>query len=84
MGLGSGVDGLDIVREILSQAANHLNDNGILICEVGNSQMHVEYVYPQIPFTWLSFENGGHGVFMLTKSQLTEHAKSFTEAFEQK
>ena len=83
MGLGSGVDGLDIVREILSQAANHLNDNGILICEVGNSQMHVEYVYPQIPFTWLSFENGGHGVFMLTKSQLTEHAKSFTEAFEQ-
>ncbi len=84
MGLGSGVDGLDIVREILSQAANHLNDNGILICEVGNSQMHVEYVYPQIPFTWLSFENGGHGVFMLTKSQLTEHAKSFIEAFEQK
>lgn len=84
MGLGSGVDGLDIVREILSQAANHLNDNGILICEVGNSQMHVEYVYPQIPFTWLIFENGGHGVFMLTKSQLTEHAKSFTEAFEQK
>ena len=84
MGLGSGVDGLDIVREILSQAANHLNDNGVLICEVGNSQMHVEYVYPQVPFTWLSFENGGHGVFMLTKSQLTEHAKSFTEAFEQK
>ena len=84
MGLGSGVDGLDIVREILSQAANHLNDNGILICEVGNSQMHVEYVYPQIPFTWLIFENGGHGVFMLTKSQLTEHAKSFIEAFEQK
>ena len=84
MGLGCGADGLDIVREILSQAANHLNDNGILICEVGNSQMHVEYVYPQVPFTWLTFENGGHGVFMLTKAQLTEHAKSFIEAFEQK
>jgi ribosomal protein L3 glutamine methyltransferase len=84
MGLGSGIDGLDIVREILSQAASHLNDNGILICEVGNSQMHVEYVYPQVPFIWLTFENGGHGVFMLNKAQLTEHAKSFTEAFEQK
>jgi len=84
MGLGSGVDGLDIVREILSQAASHLNDNGVLICEVGNSQMHVEYVYPHIPFTWLTFENGGHGVFMLTKAQLIEHAQCFTEAFEQK
>jgi len=84
MGLGSGVDGLDIVREILSQAASHLNDKGVLICEVGNSQMHVEYVYPQVPFTWLTFEKGGHGVFMLTKAQLIEHAKCFTEAFEQK
>jgi ribosomal protein L3 glutamine methyltransferase len=84
MGLGSGVDGLDIVREILSQAASHLNDKGVLICEVGNSQIHVEHVYPQVPFTWLTFENGGHGVFMLTKEQLVEHAKVFTQAFEQK
>jgi ribosomal protein L3 glutamine methyltransferase len=84
MGLGSGVDGLDIVREILVQAASHLNEDGVLICEVGNSQIHVENVYPEVPFTWLTFENGGHGVFMLTKEQLTKHAKSFIEAFEQR
>jgi ribosomal protein L3 glutamine methyltransferase len=84
MGLGSGVDGLDIVREILAQAANHLNEKGVLICEVGNSQIHVEHVYPQVPFTWLTFENGGHGVFMLTKEQLINHANSFTQAFEKK
>jgi ribosomal protein L3 glutamine methyltransferase len=84
MGLGSGVDGLDIVREILAQAANHLNEKGVLICEVGNSQIHVEHVYPQVPFTWLTFKNGGHGVFMLTKEQLINHANSFTQAFEKK
>jgi ribosomal protein L3 glutamine methyltransferase len=84
MGLGSGFDGLDIVREILAQAASHLNDDGVLICEVGNSQIHVENVYPQVPFNWLTFENGGHGVFLLTKEQLTKHANSFTQAFEQK
>jgi len=84
MGLGSGFDGLDIVREILAQAASHLNDNGVLICEVGNSQIHVEHVYPEVPFTWLTFERGGHGVFMLTKEQLTQHHDSFTQAFEQK
>ncbi len=72
MGLGSGFDGLDIVRKILNEAASHLNDKGILICEVGNSQIHVEAVYPTVPFQWLDFEHGGHGVFMLTKAQLIE------------
>ena len=78
MGLGCGEDGLDIVRVILAQSAQHLNDNGILICEVGNSQIHVETLYPQVDFTWLTFERGGHGVFMLTKKQLTQ----FSDAFE--
>jgi len=75
MGLGSGFDGLDIVRKILNEAASHLNDNGVLICEVGNSQVHVEAVYPTVPFKWLSFERGGHGVFMLIKSQLLEFSE---------
>ncbi len=79
MGLGSGFDGLDIVRKILNEAAMHLNDNGILICEVGNSQVHVETVYPTVPFQWLTFERGGHGIFMLTKAQLLE----FSDVFKQ-
>ncbi|WP_057831760.1 50S ribosomal protein L3 N(5)-glutamine methyltransferase [Colwellia sp. TT2012] len=80
MGLGCGDDGLDIVRVILAESAQHLNDDGILICEVGNSQYHVEALYPEVDFTWLSFERGGHGVFMLKKAQLEKHAKLFTGA----
>jgi len=72
MGLGSGADGLDIVRKILAQSAEHLNPEGVLICEVGNSQIHLEALYPDVPFHWISFERGGHGVFMLTKAQLVE------------
>lgn len=79
MGLGCGSDGLDIVREILAQATQHLNDKGILICEVGNSQIHVEAVYPEVPFTWLTFEQGGHGVFLLTKAQLEQYADVFNQ-----
>lgn len=77
MGLGSGHDGLDITRQILAQAAEHLSDNGVLICEVGNSLVHLEASYPEVAFNWLSFERGGHGVFMLTKAQLDEHAEIF-------
>jgi len=80
MGLGCGEDGLDIVRVILAESAQHLNDNGVLICEVGNSQHHVEVLYPEVDFQWLSFERGGHGVFVLSKEVLIKHAKSFTEA----
>jgi ribosomal protein L3 glutamine methyltransferase len=79
MGLGSGEDGLDIVRKILSESASHLSENGILICEVGNSQIHLASVYPSVPFQWLTFEHGGHGVFMLTKAQLDE----FSDVFQQ-
>ena len=78
MGLGSGFDGLDIVRKILAQAANHLNDNGVLICEVGNSQVHLTAAFPKVPFQWLEFERGGHGVFRLTKAQLTQYQQDFS------
>jgi ribosomal protein L3 glutamine methyltransferase len=79
MGLGCGADGLDIVRQILAQSAEYLNDDGILICEVGNSQIHVEVTYPEVDFTWLTFERGGHGVFLLTKHQLVKFQEIFNE-----
>jgi ribosomal protein L3 glutamine methyltransferase len=73
MGLGCGNDGLDIVRKILAQGAQHLNDGGWLICEVGNSQVHVEATYPDVSFEWISFAHGGHGVFAISKAQLVAH-----------
>lgn len=70
LGLSSGSDGLDLTRHILKEAASHLNDNGILIVEVGNSQYALQAAYPEVPFQWLEFERGGDGIFLLTKEQL--------------
>lgn len=70
MGLGCGHDGLDLVRKILAQSADYLNDDGVLICEVGNSMVHVTAEYPELPLQWLEFEQGGLGVFAITKTQL--------------
>ena len=74
LGLTSGKDGLDLTRRILRQANNYLSDEGILVVEVGNSAITIDEAYPEIEFTWLEFERGGHGVFLLTKQQLKDLA----------
>lgn len=74
IGLASGRDGLDITRRILSEAANYLTEDGILVVEVGNSGEALQQQLPEVGFHWLEFEQGGHGVFLLSHEQLLEHA----------
>lgn len=77
LGLTAGSDGLDCVRRILRDVTPYLSSQGILIIEVGNSQFALEQAYPQIPFTWLEFEYGGSGVFMLDKQQIEQYKQVF-------
>lgn len=81
LGLAAGPDGLDLVRSIIANAPDYLTEKGILICEVGNSMVHMIYQYPEVPFTWIEFENGGHGVFMLTRQQLLDCADQFADYY---
>jgi ribosomal protein L3 glutamine methyltransferase len=74
--LGSGPDGLQLARRILADAAGHLRDTGLLVVEVGNSWVSLEEAYPDVPFTWLEFEHGGHGVFALTAKELQTYRAS--------
>ncbi len=68
--LAAGREGLDGVDVILRGVAEHLNPGGILVVEVGNTQPVVEKRYPLLPFTWLEFEHGGGGVFVLRAEDL--------------
>jgi ribosomal protein L3 glutamine methyltransferase len=77
LALESGDDGLDFTRRLLKEAVDHLNDNGVLIVEVGNSAAALEECFPNVPFMWLEFARGGHGVFLLTREQLVEFAAEF-------
>jgi len=70
LALRAGSDGLDVVRRILAGAKQHLAPGGVLFVEVGDSDERLQQAFPRLPFTWLEFEHGGGGVFMLRDSEL--------------
>jgi len=72
MALEAEDEGMAIVDKILRQSSRFLKENGILIVEVGEIQQAVEKRYNELPFTWLEFERGGEGVFLLNRADLPE------------
>ena len=77
--LGSGHDGLDLTRRILRQVGQFLNEHGLLILEVGNSWEALEHAFPRVPFTWIEFERGGHGVCAITAPEWQDYSESFVQ-----
>ncbi|WP_456413922.1 50S ribosomal protein L3 N(5)-glutamine methyltransferase [Thiolapillus sp.] len=82
LGLEAGEDGMDIVARILQEGRRFLKPGGIMIVEVGDSMEYLLARYPQVPFLWLDFERGGHGVFLLTAEQLQQYQEVFLEECE--
>ncbi len=73
LGLKADADGLKLVVPILHEAAQYLNEQGILVVEVGNSAAALELKYPHVPFYWVELKHGGQGVFVFTRAQLLEY-----------
>ena len=72
LGLASGADGLDSVRAIFAAARRHLNRDGILVVEVGNTEDTLLRTFPGLPFVWPEIEMGGGGVFLLQARDLDQ------------
>ncbi|MCX5496470.1 50S ribosomal protein L3 N(5)-glutamine methyltransferase [Kaistia dalseonensis] len=70
MALGSGLDGLDIVRRILAEAGAHLNLGGGLLCEIGTGREILEAEYPDLDFLWLDTAESEGEVFWLSAESL--------------
>lgn len=73
--LAGGEDGMDLVRRIVDGAARRLNENGILIVEVGNEREHAEAAFPELELTWLSTSAGDDMLFLVTAEQLRQRRR---------
>lgn len=82
LGLAAGENGLELVIPMLRDAKYHLNPNGVIIVEVGNSEQALVELFPDIPFMWLDFEFGGEGVFMLDANEVNKQHDTFAKAAE--
>ena len=70
LALASGEDGLDHVRLIVNQAAQHLNPGGVLVVELGHNRAAAEAAFPQLQFTWPETSGGNEFMFVLTREEL--------------
>lgn len=68
--LGSGADGLDHTHTLIREAGQFLNEDGLLIVEIGHNRDALLAAYPGLPFTWLTTSSGDQFVFLLSKDQL--------------
>ena len=76
LALAAGEDGMDVVERIVSEAADHLTEEGILIVEVGDGLEAVEALFPDLPITWLSVSGGDDQVFLAHAKDLREYFRN--------
>ena len=74
--LAGGRDGLDLVREIVARAADHLTERGVLIVEVGHARARVERAFPDLPLIWPETSGGDDNVFVITRPSLRRAARA--------
>ena len=73
LGLRAGDDGLDLALKILRDAPDHLTENGLLICEVGESEHALCALLPELELVWIEFKVGMMGVFVVERADLVAH-----------
>lgn len=73
LGLVAGDDGLDIALRILRDAPDFLDEGGLLVVEVGESERALVRLLPELPLDWIEFKVGQMGIFAIRREDLLAH-----------
>jgi len=70
LALAGGEDGMDFVRTLLRDVAEHMTEGAALVLEIGHERGHFEAAFPGLEAVWLETSAGADQVLVLTREAL--------------
>ncbi|UUZ75932.1 50S ribosomal protein L3 N(5)-glutamine methyltransferase [Polaromonas sp. P1(28)-13] len=70
LALAGGADGMDFIRSLFLNAAAQMNENAVLVLEIGNERKNFERAFPQLEPLWFETSAGADQVMLITREQL--------------
>jgi ribosomal protein L3 glutamine methyltransferase len=70
LALAGGADGMDFIRDLFLTAAAQMNENAVLVLEIGNERANFERAFPHLEPLWFETSAGSDQVLLLTREQL--------------
>ncbi len=70
LALAGGADGMDFIRQLLQEAPAHMNEQAVLVLEIGNERDHFEAAFPMLEVVWLETSAGDDQVLLVTQESL--------------
>jgi ribosomal protein L3 glutamine methyltransferase len=70
LALAGGADGMDFIRELFEQAAQHLTEQAVLVLEIGHEAAPFEAAFPQLEFAYLPTNETDNQVVLITREAL--------------
>ena len=80
LALAGGPDGLDLVRRVVAMAHAHLNEQGLLVVEVGDGRAAFEREYPRLPVIWATTSAGDDMVLIARGADLPAQSSTMRSA----
>ena len=65
-----GSDGMDFIRSLFLTIAAQMNENAVLVLEIGNERAHFERAFAHLEPFWFDTSAGSDQVLLLTREQL--------------
>ena len=70
LALAGGRDGMDFIRTLLRDAAEHMTEQAVLVVEIGHEAAHFEAAFPQLEFAYLPTHDSDDQVVLITREAL--------------
>ena len=70
LALAGGDDGMDLIRRIITNAADYLSERGAILIEIGNEYENFKKAFPQIPVIWMEVSAGEEQVLLIQAEDL--------------